>query len=257
MKQRFLVFSLLAILLSCSQADNKTASESVIDTLPSLTKDSSGYLSEKSSPLKRKCSYDNEVASLGLGLVIAPSKFDIYNDSLLTDKLASRDMYSDDDTLVDICPKFFEPDYGIMHFVCTGQTEKAYKVLINYSQLKYLPKKKEYKFQSWEQYITTSMGIRRLTADQEEVYQSTEPLRKEPQDGSDTLSIPEGYELFCPMEVKGDWVKVKYDCFYNLEENKYEGQPCHNYITKCKNPVTGWLRWRRSNKVLIEILLMP
>ena len=257
MKQRLLVLPLLAILISCAQADNRTASRSRRDTLQPLTRNSAKNLLEKSHQLSPKCSYDNEMASLGLGLVMAPSTFDIYNDSLLTDKLASRDLYSDNDTLVDICPKYFEPDYGIMHFVCTGETEKAYKVLFNYAQVAYLPKKKEYKFQSWDEYITTSMGVRRLTSDEGAVYQPAEPLRREPQDGADTLTIPESYELFCPIEVNGDWVKVKYDCFYNLEENKFEGQPCHNYITKCKNPITGWVRWRRGNKVLIDIMLIP
>lgn len=195
--------------------------------------------------------------NLGVGLVIAPPKFDIYNDSLLSDKLASRDMYSDDDTLMDISSKFLKPDYGIMHFVSIEKTEKAYKVLINYSQVKFLPKKKEYQFQSWEQYITTSYGIRRLTSEEGDVHPSAEALRKLPQDDSDTLSIPNGYEMFCPMEVKGDWVIVKYDCFYNLEENKFEGQPCQDYIEKCKNPLIGWLRWRKGNKLLIDIMLMP
>jgi hypothetical protein len=59
------------------------------------------------------------------------------------------------------------------------------------------------------------------------------------------------------MEMRGDWVKVKYDCFYNDENNKYEGQPCQNFVNQCQNPLIGWIRWKQGNKLLIEIFLMP
>ena len=82
-------------------------------------------------------------------------------------------------------------------------------------------------------------------------------LRKLPTDSADAISLPPGHEMFCPMEVQGDWLKVQYDCFYNDEDNKYEGQPCHNYIGKCTEALTGWLRWRKDNKLLVDIFLMP
>jgi hypothetical protein len=50
---------------------------------------------------------------------------------------------------------------------------------------------------------------------------------------------------------------TEYDCFYNDDNNPNEGEPCHNFIDKCKNPLTGWLRWRQENKLLIDIFLMP
>jgi hypothetical protein len=245
----------MTICLSCG-IDNKTALKNEKDTSGRLAKDSSKIKTEKSIVVNTICSSDNEVLTLGIGIVIAPSEFNIYNDSLLTDKLASRNMYSEDATLQDICPIYFNPDYGIMHFVALGHTDKAYKVLINYSQIKYLPKKGGYEYKSWEDYILMSHGIRRLTMSDGDLSQPAERLyanyAKE-----DTLPIPAGLEMFCPIQIKGDWVKVTYDCFYNLEEMDGDGQPCYEYINECKNPITGWLRWRRGNKVLIDIFLMP
>ena len=220
-------------------------------------------LTENSHPTQKKvsngCSYDNDVSTLGIGIVIAPEKFDIYDDSLLTSKSASYDIYNVDESKINICPKFFKPDYGIMHFICIDSTEKAYKVLINYDESKYLPKTKTYVFKSWPDYINESYGVRRLSFEDKNfsVPNLQQPLRKSPSKNADTLAIPSGYEMFCPAEIKGDWLRVKFDCFYNDEGNKHEGEPCHNYIDQCKNPVSGWLRWRDGNKLLIDIFLQP
>ncbi|WP_345237395.1 hypothetical protein, partial [Hymenobacter saemangeumensis] len=186
------------------------------------------------------------------------SFFSIFNDSLLTDTLARRDMYQYEGTeeSTDICPMFFKPDYGIMHFVCVRTTAKAYRVLINFSVIKYLPRTKEYKFWTWDEYILSSYGIRRATETANRRI-SRLPLRKMPQSKADTLAIPAGHEMFCPQEVKGDWLKVRYDCFYNQPRNPHEGQPCQEYIDKCKTATTGWLQWKQDNTVLIDIMLMP
>ena len=127
---------------------------------------------------------------------------------------------------------------------------------INYSVVKYLPKTDNYAFRTWNKYILQSFGIRRKTKETGEVLENLS-LRKEPIDNADTLSIPKGYEMFCPMEIKGDWVRIKYDCFYNDENNPHEGEPCHDFISKCTNSLTGWLRWRQENNLRIDIMLMP
>ena len=111
-------------------------------------------------------------------------------------------MYEHEDE-INVCSKFYKPDYGIMHFVCVDTTDKAYKVLVNYSDFKYLPKTKSYEFKTWEEYILQSFGIRRLTVDTDSILVSN-PLRVKPRDNSDTLIIPKGHEMFCPMEIKDD-----------------------------------------------------
>lgn len=198
--------------------------------------------------------YDNDVSSLGIGLVMAPDKFVLFNDSLLTDTFAKVDMYGAEMGKSTVSSKFYKPDYGIMHFVCLDKTAKAYKVLNGKADIKYFPQKKGYNFITWEKYILNSFGVRRIT-NQVDKSINNQPLRKQP-GSTDTVAIPKGLEMFCPVKLKGDWLQVNYDCFYNDEDSKHDGEPCSNYISKCKDPVTGWIRWRDGNKLLIDILVM-
>jgi len=252
--RQFLTIFISMIFFSCGQRSNN--SESKIDTITTSSVDTfSNEPVIKQIDQDNNCSYDNQVSSLGIGLIIAPSKLEIFNDSLLNHKIANWDMY-EDESKINLCSKFFQPDYGIMHFVCIAKSEKAYKVLVNFSEIKYLPKTKNYEFETWDEYISQSFGIRRLTNDNGDISEKY-ALRIKPEDNSDKLIIPKGHELFCPMEIKGDWIKVRYDCFYNDENNSHEGEPCYSYIDKCKNPLTGWLRWRQENQLLIDIFSMP
>lgn len=254
MKQKTLLLLTLAFLFACEQKSHKTKETDTI-TFSSNT----NTLNKKQEYITRTvypCEYDNEVSILGLGLIIAPSEFEMFNDSLLSDTYALVDIYSNDKTDLNICSKYFQPDYGIMHFICLSVTNQSYKVLINYSDVKFLPRTKAYEFITWNNYILQSFGVRRLRTKTGGI-SSNQPLRKSDNDTTETLTIPQGHELFCPIEVKGDWLKVTYDCFYNDENNVFEGEPCHNYIAKCQNPLLGWLKWKQDNKILIDIFLMP
>ena len=235
------------ILLSCGQKSKIEDSSTVSIDTPKKSK--------KSIIVEQRCSFDNSVSDLGIGVIIVPESFEIYNDSLLTDKFASLNMYKDV-IKINLCPIFFKPDYGIMHFACVKETQKSFKILTGFSEMKYLPKNKQYKFHSWDNYITNSFGIRRKL-NQIDKSVTQQPLQKEPLENSEIITIPKGIEMFCPIEIKGEWIKVKYDCFYNQENNKNEGKPCHTYIDKCSNPITGWLKWKNKNELLIDIFLMP
>ncbi len=249
MKNSSLIF-ICFILLSCQHKRNKVERKSLVTKTVAIKNSQSTQNTQSFG-----CSYDNDVSRLGIGLVLVPSKFEIYNDSLLESRLERYDMDHDSEK-INICAKFFKPDYGIMHFVCVDSSKKAYQILINHDKIKYLPKTKAYVFKSWNEYITESYGVRRLSiGEKDSPVAHLQPLRTVPLNTSDTLAIPAGYEMFCPIEVKGDWLKVKYDCFYNDEDNKHEGEPCYNYIDQCKTPVTGWLRWKKKNKLLIDILI--
>jgi hypothetical protein len=245
--------SLTAVLLFACNSNNKN------EQTVALKKDSIviNHDSNKLVKANPHCTIENEVSSLGIGLVIAPSSFAMYDDSALTGKPEFIDMHKQADSLSGICTMVFDPEYSLMHFACVGQTENAYQVLINHSQTKYLPRKKEYQFQTWDQYLLQSFGIKRKTDETDENEKPLTTLRKAASDSADAISLPAGHEMFCAMEVQGDWLKVQYDCFYNDEDSKYEGQPCHNYIDKCTDAVSGWLRWRKDNKLLVDIFLMP
>lgn len=198
---------------------------------------------------KRYCLYDNPVSTLGVGLIIAPDTFSIFNDLGLKQRYAKIDMKRR--AVQDVCPKFFQPENQVMHFVCTEVTDKAYRVLINESDTKFISRK--YKFQTWEEYILTSYAVRRIALDTGASYHH---LKLEPNLQAASLQLPaHGLEMLCPLEVKGDWLKVKHDCFYDRYTHEYEGQPCREYVDKCENAMTGWVPWRQGNILLIDIYL--
>src|SRR5687768_4616370 len=108
MRQKTFILLVLTFLLACEQKSNKTKVADIttlssnIDTLNKKQKS----LTKTINP----CAYDNEVSTLGIGLVIAPSEFEIFNDSLLSDTYDSVDIYSNDKTNLNVCSKYFLPD---------------------------------------------------------------------------------------------------------------------------------------------------
>jgi hypothetical protein len=237
-----LLFYIIAV-FACRHKENPEEKKS--DSLE-IKKENSG-----TDENEHNCSYYNKTYNLGIGLIKAPTTFEIFNDSLLTERMLKINVYEDEDH-INFCSVFHKPDYGIMHFICIEENENFYKVLIGFSDQKFLPKREDYQFKSWKDYILESFGIRRALE-----FKETTFLKREPLDNSQTITIPDGHELFCPVEVKGDWVKVKYDCFYNTTNNPYEGQLCHEYIDTCEKEMIGWLKWRNENEILIDIFLLP
>lgn len=248
MRQSFYTIVILISFLSCRQ--KQTSTEKTIDTLQTIISEDT-IENIKTNPVGQNCTYENSISTLGVGLVIAPTTFEIFDDSLLTKNFSTINMYEDENK-INFCSFFYKPDYGIMHFVCIGENAKSYKILTGPFEHKFLPKRKEYEFKTWEKYILESFGVRRKIESEPK-----QQLKEQSTEDSKDLKTPEGFELFCPMEIKGDWIKVKYDCFYNAKDSQYEGQPCNNYIDKCDNPLTGWIKWRNQNKLLIDIFLMP
>lgn len=234
----------ISIVLACGRKENSLEKQS--DSIKITIKENP---SENEND--QNCSYYNTTNSLGIGLIKAPAIFELFNDSLLKDRMLKVNVYEDEDQ-INFCSVFHKPDYGIMHFVCIEKSENFYRVLTGFSDQKFLPNREDYEFKSWEDYILDSYGIRRALK-----FKETNFLKMEPLDNSQNITIPDGHELFCPIEVKGDWVKVKYDCFYNTTDNPYEGQLCHDYIDTCDKETIGWLKWRNKNEITIDIFLLP
>ncbi|WP_196890193.1 hypothetical protein [Aureivirga sp. CE67] len=233
MKYRYLIVLFVVTIFSCK----KTVRKNIVET---------ENKNESSKELvDYECTYDNKVNSLGKGLVILPTSFEIYKDSLLLDKQFDLDMYADE---VELCSKYHKPDYGIMQLVCLEETDKSYKVIVNHVDIKYVPKTEEYIFVRWNDYIMNSFGIRRKDKNQ--------PIYIEANKNSEKLDLPTGLESLCPLEVKNDWVKVRWDCFYNDQDGvNEERQSCHDYTKKCGDSMTGWLKWRTDSEINIGIFI--
>ena len=228
------VVLILFILAACTGKERKSADDPV--------------RTDPSENITTACSYENPVSELGQGLVIGGLRFSVYRDAALAELMFNVDL-SSGKTPAGFCPKFLKSDYGIAHLICLEASQHHYKVLVDSSRMAYLPKVAG-NFVTWEEYIVGSMGIRRKDND-------TQQLKVAPDDGAANREVPAGHELFCAMEMKDDWVRVTYDCHYNLEENPYEGMPCHEYIDKCTDPLTGWLRWKEGSKVRVDVFLFP
>lgn len=210
------------------------------------------------SLLFAQCQYSNKTESLGIGLVEYDNYnhrepiVEIFNNSSLTNLFYSWKLY--DEQPVPFCAKFHKPDYGIAEFVVLDSTSKNYKILINEKDIKYIPRNINYVFWTWDDYLIQSHGIRRK---REPIEYKTQTVRSEPIETSTIVELPnERHELFCVLEVKGDWIKIRYDCFYNKSKNPHEGMPCSTYINECENSIIGWLKWRDNSEILIDIFTM-
>lgn len=206
-----------------------------------------------------QCEYSNPTSELGIGIVEYDKYnhqtpvFKVYNDPELTKKFCSWNIY-DESKSAPFCAKYHKPDYGIVQVVVLDSLTNSYKVLVNKDEVKYVPKTINYVFWSWEEYLTQSHGIRRKIENEQF---KNQPILQLPDESSEKIELPNDcFELFCVIDVKGDWIKVKYDCFYNQDQNPNEGMPCSEYIDECENSTIGWLKWRIGNEVVVDIFLM-
>lgn len=202
------------------------------------------------------CGYENLTATLGKGLVMVSFESEplvIYNDSLLQNKYVSWSN-AEGNPSKPVCSKYYKPGYGFLHFIYLKETAKSYQIINGYDEIKYLPKEKTKEAISWEKYLLRSYGIAKHYESNKRLEQ---PFRKDPSEKAAIADFPKDAEQLCPLEIKGDWVKVQYNCFFDQADNKYEGKPCHDYIAKCKPAQSGWMKWKENNKILIDIYLMP
>jgi hypothetical protein len=197
---------------------------------------------------------ENQVSDLGIGIIFPPDTIDIYNDSSLhvkywqyvkPDCIDTSCISLNDSIGKRCCPLYYNPVYGVMDYVCLGKTASAYKILVNYSTIKYMPRNHRYEFKSWKNYILDTWG---MGVSEDMQHGHFIALKKEPKDNADTINIDDQNDEggLCPLEVKGSWVRVIYNCFSG-------GNSCKHL--KCPNPQTAWVRWKRNNKLLICIYL--
>jgi len=195
------------------------------------------------------CGFENKVNDLGIGIIECPESLTLYKDSLCQDTLVKGKLDEINLNSYNICGKFSKPDYGILHFVCIDTSSVFYTVLVNSNDIAFIKKQDKYLFKSWYDYLMSVYGLgRNHTAIGDFKKQ---PVRKDILNSSDTLTIPKGVELFCPIEIKGDWIKIQYNC------KEIEGQACNERKLHCEVPLIGWIRWRKENEFLIDIYLLP
>lgn len=109
-----ILFLISFILISCRQRKNNNSSTTIVND--SIEKSETDKISISDG--NQNCQDENNVSNLGIGIVIAPDELKIYNDSLLSDNFQIISTSNIETSKIKICPKYFYPEYNILHFVC-------------------------------------------------------------------------------------------------------------------------------------------
>ena len=126
----------------------------------------------------------------------------------------------------------FFPEYGLFIIKSKSASSGFYEVQINNKN--YFIKSNEYgdlvSFKLDKQYV--------LNAYPNPTKEN--PLRVNPDESSDIISNYEDY-TFVSVEIKGDWLKVRDD------------KDCYPGETPSEKDITGWVRWKKDGKIIIDI----
>ncbi|MFY9241869.1 MAG: hypothetical protein WAO74_02455 [Polaribacter sp.] len=182
---------------------------------------------------------NNEPIDLGIGFTIAKNPYlfedmshpkNIFSDSLLTKRIKTDK----------IIPFFYKPDYGLYHFICLEKYGKYYKILINDSEIGFVPNDRNYIFKTWDA-ILMSASVQRI---------DKLNLFKNKPNESDTNYVintckNDVLKVIDIIESQGEfWLEVSFAI------------KCETYIEADTELKTGWIKWRDFNKLLVRILLL-
>jgi len=175
---------------------------------------------------------------LGIGFTIATNPYQFEDlsipDNIFKDKELTQKWDADK-----VFPFFFKPDYGLYHFICLENTTDYYKILVNDSEIAYLPNDTNYYFKTWDAMILQSK-VERLTKDN--------PIRQECDDKSGIIENNCKYDRLTVQDViqkNGEyWLEIHFS------------PECEDYPNKNSKVKYGWIKWRMNNKLLVEILLL-
>ena len=122
----------------------------------------------------------------------------------------------------------YDPDYHVIIFDGYPLENNKYKVIIDNS-IFFLDHVEGYTvFRKWEEHITRAFILTN----------ELNPLRETPTESGKIIPMDYNNSNFISIEVKNDWVKVECDTYEGCPDGKL---------------VTGWLRWRKGNELLVEL----
>ena len=176
---------------------------------------------------------------LGIGFAVAENPYlhdnmshpkDIFTNSGLTDKIGTDKIF----------PFFYKPDYGLYHFICLEKNAKYYKILINDSEIGFIPNNKNYIFKTWETILMTS-SVERI--DKQNLIR-TNPIESEKEIVTNNCKY-ESLKVIDIIERKGEfWIEVSF------------ATNCEPYPKENDKRKNGWIKWRDLNKLLVRIQLL-
>ena len=176
---------------------------------------------------------------LGIGLAIAKNPYsygnnsypkDIYTNSKLTEKIHTKKIF----------PFFYKPDYGLYHFICLEKNNKYYKILINDTEIGFIPNNKKYFFKTWETLLMTASVAR--------IDRKNNPIRKKPNNTEEIITNNCEYETLNVIDIveqNGEfWIQITY------------ATNCDPYSDDNAKHKTGWIKWRNMKNLLVTFQLL-
>ena len=125
----------------------------------------------------------------------------------------------------------FHRDYFVLALKCVGEDKNRYEVVVNEDTgLKKFVKKSDatLKFQTLDEHITKAFAIK--------FDRVKNPLLEAP--NGKVRNVDLSPELtFHPVEVRGEWLKVRWDSSKDPKEQV----------------LSGWVRWRDNDQILVEL----
>jgi len=141
--KRIILFSSLFI-FSCNHIEKNTTN------IIKKKVDSSEY-----KTLENLCNYKNPTKLLGVGVL--EWKPDLKCQISILDHNKQKSIATVDYCLNtstnNICPIFYKPDYGIIHFIVLEEQINFYKIIYNYNQIRYVDKKESFNYKNWKNYL--------------------------------------------------------------------------------------------------------
>lgn len=248
MKIRHLFFTALLFLFACkSETEISESKNEIVGQPQDEVKDTSNYVIQ---PFSTERAYENYATDLGIGLIIAPFEFTLFDDDEMTKEAGTFKSF--EELPEKFVPFHYAPEDSLMHFICLEHNMRFIKVLVNFDEVKYFKWSKKYKLKKWGSFIFQSFGVsRKKDENGQPLYENDFKVNNF--EKAKVIEIPEGNELFCPVKINGEWLKVKYDCKSTTFDNKHGEEPCLNYINSCEDLKTGWIKWRHHNVFLINV----
>lgn len=131
-------------------------------------------------------------------------------------------------------PEVLWLDYFMLTFRCTATTENWLQVIVNNeSGEKYWLNKSELTtYKSWETYLKEMFSVERNS-------DKSQKIRTSPTDNSSEIAHNE-QDCFIVKSMKGDWIEI------------VKPDYCEGDSTKA---ITGWIRWKDGNNLLIDYFI--
>lgn len=189
---------------------------------------------------------DRNPIELGLGIVAIEDTYDeskivtVYSDKDLKTKIEDFKLYGQ---LKKVWPFYFKPDYGLCYFICLEKNKDYFKILINDKDEGFLKNDKGKYFKTWES-LLINVIVERLDI-------KANPLKSKPSDNAVTITSQneitvDRLEVIEVIEVNGEhWINVSF--------SKSGKVRCEKGVPDCGE---GWIKWKRGDKLLVNILLL-